>query len=173
MTSTSDDLVDIQAIESLKARYCRLLDTKDWSGFRALFADDFESDTTGSGGVLIQGGDHFVGFVRKVLGERASVHQVQQPEITLTSPTTASGVWAMRDVIRFAPGLTMCGFGHYHETYVKTGDQWLIASLTLTRLREEIQTPLFSVVMSDRLRRGVARLSKRWGSGTGKLDQGS
>ncbi len=28
---------DIEAIKQLKARYCRLLDTKDWDGFRRAY----------------------------------------------------------------------------------------------------------------------------------------
>jgi hypothetical protein len=32
-------LREIEAIKQLKARYCRLLDTKDWQGWRSLFAD--------------------------------------------------------------------------------------------------------------------------------------
>ena len=30
---------DIEAIKQLKARYFRLMDTKDWAGFRAVFTD--------------------------------------------------------------------------------------------------------------------------------------
>ena len=32
---------ETKAIETLKAKYFRLLDTKDWDGWRALFTDDF------------------------------------------------------------------------------------------------------------------------------------
>jgi hypothetical protein len=160
--SVSDPaMVEVAAIEALKARYCRLLDTKDWAGFRDVFTDDFVSDTSESGGMRIVGADAFVAFVSKTLSKAVTVHQVQQPEIEVTSESTAQGVWAMQDIVRFMPWLTLAGFGHYHETYVLTDGRWRIASSRLTRLREEIQTPLFSVFVSERLRRTFARAASR------------
>jgi hypothetical protein len=152
---------ELRALEQLKASYCRTLDTKDWAAFRGLLTTDFVSDTSVAGGVVIDGADAFVGYVRAALAKAVTVHQVQQPEIELTSPSTATGIWAMQDVVRFGPGITMHGFGHYHETYAKLGDSWLIASSRLTRLREEIRTPLFTVFVSDRLRRRLQRLAER------------
>ena len=156
----TDQRADVEEIERLKAHYCRYLDTKDWAAFRSLFSDDFVSDTSESGGLHIVGGDAFVEFVSKTLAKAVTVHQVQQPEITVDSPT-ASGVWAMQDVVRFVPGLTMHGFGHYHETYEKVDGRWLITSSRLTRLREEIRTPLLSIFVSDRMRRLMAGAAAR------------
>ena len=156
-----DGCADYRALEQLKARYCRALDLKDWESFRAVFTDDFVSDTSLSGGTLIEGADEFVAFVRKALAKAVTVHQVQQPEIELTSPTSASGVWAMLDVVRFKPGLTMHGFGHYLETYEKFDGQWRIKTSKLTRLREEIRTPIFTLFVSERLRRSTHRAAAR------------
>ena len=133
-------LLEIEAIKQLKARYCRLLDTKDWQGWRGVFADDFHSDTSPSGGKVIDGADEFVAFVRKTLEKQPTVHQVHAPEIELTSATTARGVWALNDVVRLAPGLNLDGYGHYHETYEKGPDGWRIKSLLLTRLRVDIES---------------------------------
>ena len=155
---TDDSCADYRALEQLKARYCRTLDLKDWESFRAVFTDDFVSDTSSSGGRLIEGADEFVAFVRHALGTAVTVHQVQQPEIVLTSSTSATGVWAMLDVIRFKPGLTMHGFGHYYETYEKLDGTWRITTSKLTRLREEIRTPIFTLFVSDRLRRSMQRV---------------
>ena len=146
----------------MKARYCRLLDAKDWEAWRAIFADDLLSDTSAAGGRVIHGADEFVAFTRKSLHKRSQVtaHQVHAPEIELTSETTARGVWALEDVVRLAPGVNLRGYGHYHETYEKVDGQWRITSSTLTRLREDIFNALFSVYLSDRLRRlagGAAR----------------
>lgn len=151
----------IRAIEELKAAYCRMLDTKQWDAFRELFTDDFVSDTSESGGAVIEGADAFVGFVRRTLGKAVTVHQVQQPEIAMVSETAASGVWAMQDVVRFVPGVTLHGFGHYHETYVELEGQWRIASSKLTRLREEIRTPIVTLFISDRMRRVLQRATRR------------
>ena len=155
------DADDLRSIEQLKAAYCRTLDTKDWDAFRELLTTDFVGDTSESGGAVIEGADAFVTFVRRALGKAVTVHQVQQPEIRLSSPTTADGVWAMQDVVRFVPGITLHGFGHYHETYVRLDDQWRINSSKLTRLREEIRTPIFTIFVSERLRRLLQRATRR------------
>lgn len=152
---------DVRALERLKAEYCRLLDTKDWEGFRGLFAADFVSDTSESGGLVIEGADAFLDFIRRTLAKAVTVHQVQQPEIELTSPTSATGVWAMEDVVRFMPCVTLHGFGHYHETYEKADGRWVIKTSKLTRLREEIRTPVFTLFVSDRLRRRLQKVAVR------------
>jgi hypothetical protein len=154
-------LRELRALEALKARYCRTLDTKDWAGFRAVFAAGFVGDTSGSGGPVIRGADEFVAFVRRALDRCVTVHHVQQPELELDSPASAHGVWAMQDVVRLVPGLTMQGFGHYTETYEKVDGQWRIASSTLTRLREDVRTPFATVFVSDRVRRGLQRAARR------------
>ncbi len=156
-------LLAIESIKQLKARYCRYLDTKDWAAWRTIFADDFVSDTAEAGGKLIIGADDFVAFTRKGIGRpsQATAHQVHAPEIELTSATTARGVWALQDVVRFGPGVSLVGYGHYHETYETVAGQWLIKSSKLTRLREDIVTPVFSLYISDRIRRAAATLASR------------
>jgi hypothetical protein len=156
-------LLAIEAIKQLKARYCRHLDAKEWAAWRALFTDDFVSDTSQAGGKLIVGADEFVAFTRKGIGRhtQATAHQVHAPEIELTSATTARGVWALQDVVRFGPGVTLVGFGHYHETYENIDGSWLIKSSKLTRLREDIVTPLFSFYISERIRRVATKLAGR------------
>ena len=152
---------DYRAIERLKAEYCRTLDLKEWAAFRALFTDDFISDTASSGGSVIEGADAFVAFVRKTLARAVTVHQVQQPEIDLVTPTDATAIWAMLDVVRFVPGITLHGFGHYIETYEKLDGHWRIKTSKLTRLREEIRTPVFTLFVSERLRRLLRRAAGR------------
>ena len=132
-------MLEIEAIKQLKARYCRYLDTKDWQAWRSLFSDDFLSDTSPAGGKVIKGADEFVAFTRKSLRSQATVHQVHAPEIELTSPTTAHGVWALEDVVRFGPGVNLRGYGHYTETYEKVDGQWLIAHTGYRRVFEEIE----------------------------------
>lgn len=152
---------DIEAIQKLKSRYCRLLDTKQWSMWRELFTDDFISDTSEVGGKLIEDADTFVHFVQKMLNTRTTVHQVHAPEITMTSTTTAQGIWALEDFIRFFPGLNMHGYGHYHETYQKIGNAWLFKTSKLTRLREDIVTPVFSLYVPSWLREKIVEFNRR------------
>ena len=157
-------LIDIEAIKALKARYCRLLDTKDWQAWRELFADDFRGDTASAGGRVVEGADDFVAFTRRALRKRSqvTVHQVHAPEIELTSDTTARGIWALEDVVRLLPGLNLRGYGHYHETYVKLDGEWKFQSTKLTRLREDVFNGLVSVYVSDRIRRTSGAVARRF-----------
>lgn len=154
-------LLEIEAIKQLKARYCRFLDTKDWEAWRGIFSDDFLSDTSPAGGKVIRGADDFVAFTHKSLGDRATAHQVCNPEIELTSATTATGIWALEDVVRLAPGVNLRGYGHYRETYEKVDGRWFITSSTLTRLREDIFNVFVSVYISDTVRNAVGRVARR------------
>jgi uncharacterized protein (TIGR02246 family) len=127
---------DIEAIKQLKARYFRTLDTKDWDAMRRVFADDVVVDTTPSGGEVHVGADVFIAYIREHLAGIVTVHHGHMPEITLTSDSAASGIWAMEDRVRF-PGRDLNGFGHYVETYEKAGGEWRIKTMTLTRLRTD------------------------------------
>ena len=133
---------DLEAIKQLKARYFRLMDTKDWDGFRELFTSDVVIDVSGDGGGVFNGVDAFLAMLVPTLADVETVHHGHMPEIELTSATAASGIWAMEDRLRFpdsAPISSVHGFGHYHDTYVKSDDgRWRIASSRLTRLRIEV-----------------------------------
>ena len=162
----ADPVQDLEAIKVLKARYCRYLDAKDWTAWRELFTDDFVSDLADIGGTTIVGADEFVVYTRRTLGRpsQTTVHHVHAPEIALTTPTTGRGVWALNDVVRLAPAVTLYGYGHYHETYEKLGEQWRIKSSKLTRLREDIVTPVTRLLpqpLATRLRVSVAKIRRR------------
>lgn len=135
-----DAFREVESIKQLKARYCRYLDAKDWESWRGLFADDFVSDLGEAGGGVIVGADQFVTYTRRTIGKptQSTVHQVHAPEIELTSTTTAQGVWALHDVVRLHPALTLHGYGHYYENYAKIDGHWRITSSKLTRLREDL-----------------------------------
>ena len=111
------------------------MDTKDWSGLRRVFADDVVMDTTASGGGVITGAERFLVFLREAIGDVVTVHHGHTPEIELTSPTTATGIWAMEDMLRWPDGSQMHGYGHYHEEYRRVDGAWRIHRLVLTRLR--------------------------------------
>jgi hypothetical protein len=108
---------------------------------RDVFTDDVTMDTVESGGGVMTGGDDFLEFLRSAIGDVVTVHQCHTPEITLDSPTSATGIWAMEDMLRFADGTELHGYGHYYETYRKHGGEWRIAASKLTRLRMDITPP--------------------------------
>jgi hypothetical protein len=75
-------------------------------------------------------------------------------------------------VVRLLPALTLNAYGHYHETYEKSGDQWKIKTSKLTRLREDVVTPIFSLRVSDRMRNAGAKLARRSADQTILQEQG-
>jgi hypothetical protein len=125
-------LLDRTAIEELKARYFRCVDTKQWDELALCFTEDAELS---AGGNDARGRAGIIALVRRFLDDARSVHQGHMPEITFDSDDTATGVWAMFDLVERPGELLRAGFGHYHDTYVRDGDQWRIATLRLERLR--------------------------------------
>jgi hypothetical protein len=150
----------IEEIKRLKARYFRCMDTKDWGGYLAVFAPDADIDSSQaytprdfSGAAIMMDGvapptpnaawhftnaKAFVDDLSRTLEGVSTVHHGHMPEIELTSPTTAKGIWAMEDMLRWPRGSAireMHGYGHYVETYVRLAEGWRIKTLKLTRVR--------------------------------------
>ena len=142
-------LETIEQIKALKARYFRCMDTKDWDGFAAVFTPDAVMDTSGElppsddpEAGITRGNVAIADFVRSAVGDVVTVHHGHMPEIEVTSATRATAVWAMEDVLRWpddAPIASLHGYGHYHETYERSDRGWRIATLTLTRLRVDLE----------------------------------
>jgi ketosteroid isomerase-like protein len=127
---------DVEEIKKLKARYFRALDSKDWDLYGSVFADDVVVDLRNAGGGLYQGRDEFLAYAR-ALTIVQSVHQGHMPEIELTGPNSASGVWALEDYNIWEDGSQNHGWGHYLETYEKSGERWHIKTMRLSYLRVE------------------------------------
>jgi uncharacterized protein (TIGR02246 family) len=134
MSDPLQELLDIEAIKQLKARYFRCMDTKDWDGFRNVFTADAVLEAEGR---HREGGDNIAAFISKLLADVATVHHGHMPEITITGPDTATGIWAMFDYVEFPkhPEASFRGYGHYIEEYVREDGDWRIRRLILTRLR--------------------------------------
>ena len=147
----AERLAAIEEIKVLMARRIRSMDTKDWPLYDTCHAPDATLDSFGTlpdrhkpAGSIARGKQEILEMIRKVVdGEvkLTTVHHAHTPEIEITDPMTAKGVWAMEDVLRWPAGAavnTLQGYGHYHETYRKTEDGWRIQSSKLTRLRVDI-----------------------------------
>ena len=136
------DLQEIEAIKRLKYRYCRCLDEKRWEELEQCLAEDATS-AYGDGAYSFVGRAAIMKFLRESLGphSRISAHRVQHPEIELTSPTTATGVWALDDVvIETSANITIRGAAFYRDEYVKLGAEWKIKHTGYNRLYEEMQS---------------------------------
>lgn len=136
-------LLALEEIRALKARYCRYIDTKQWSALRGLFSDGARFEGFGSAPDGCDA-DSFVRGVSARLREAVSVHHCHMPEIAFLDRDTARGVWAMADHLEWREPIGLreapqaCGFsgyGHYEEEYRRIEDRWLMHFLRLTRLR--------------------------------------
>ena len=134
-----EQLVDIEAIEQLKARYFRYIDTKDWAGFRELFTDDCRHFLPEESTIPFMTNDEYLPMMAATLSNGVTTHHGHTPEITFASATEARGIWAMHDYVQVdGPDgrVSIKGWGHYHETYRKGDDgRWRISSKRNTRLR--------------------------------------
>lgn len=135
---------DLEAIRQLKARYFRLMDTRQWERWGECFTSDVSALYEGAPrarddlpvDVGIEGRDALVDGVRNLMTGAISVHQGYMLEIELTSATTAHVVLAMFDDVRL-PTCNFKGWGHYHDDFVKEDGRWKIKKIHLTRLRTE------------------------------------
>jgi 3-phenylpropionate/cinnamic acid dioxygenase small subunit len=148
-----DELIAREAIKEAKARYCRLLDTKQWEAWGECFTEDVVMDVTDDVGDIadaqniIKGRQAVVEQVSKLIHPSLSTHQVHSCEITFISASQATVIWAMEDWVTFPDGHGMPfksvnGRGYYHETYRQDSGSWRIAKLRLERLQREFTQEL-------------------------------
>lgn len=141
----------IEHIRNLKARYLRLIDTKDWQALPDLFTHDHKV-LTPDGRIWLCGGEAYASSLRDSLDRADSFHQGLTAEIEIAPDGTAHGIWAMQDRITWHDvhpregWKAISGRGHYHETYRHEPDRhetggWRIASLCLVRTALDIEWP--------------------------------
>ncbi|MEV5834520.1 nuclear transport factor 2 family protein [Nocardia sp. NPDC052112] len=132
-----DTLQAINAIESLKARYFRNLDTKDWSAFGSVLADDIDVDTTAVGGERVTGAADYVAALQRDYGNTVTVHHGHMPEIAITGMGAATGTWAVQVLLVRADGGRLLSFGHDRDTYGIRDGRWVITAMKSTRLQSD------------------------------------
>lgn len=141
------ELLVREAIKETKARYCRLLDTKQWQAWADVFTEDLTMDVTDDvkdvpgASTITSGRDTIIAQVSKLVGPARTIHQVHSCEIEFKSPTEAKVIWAMEDWTTFPDGIdapfkSVNGLGYYHETYRFEEGRWRIAYLRLQRIQQ-------------------------------------
>ena len=125
-----EDLLEIEAIRCLKARYCLGVDSKDWPLFRSCFAEDAQLGgglpVAGGGEPRFVGPDEWVAGVAATVGTVKTLHTVNAAIIEITGPSSARGLWQYTQ-----RGWGRTG-GYYSETYTKSDGSWRIASMRIT-----------------------------------------
>ena len=142
---SKQDIIETVALR--KARYCRYLDTKRWDDFAALFSEHPELTFYSPDGDIMAAftsASDFVALTRDFLAGAQSIHQIYNAEIDVLSDGRASAIWSMEDYILFPAGdakrpRSMHGYGHYHEIWTRSGNDWVIACMDLRRTILEFQ----------------------------------
>lgn len=128
------ELVELERIKRLKARYFRAVDLKDWPLMVSLFTEDFTSVVAG----VERNADELVESARAWIGQARSVHTGHMPDIEFDGPDCARGTWAMDDYVVWpdtGDGVKAHhGYGYYLEKYQLVEGAWLISSLVIDRL---------------------------------------
>ena len=143
MTET-ERLAAIEAIKQAKAWYFYGLDHRDWAIWRdKVWCADGRLEVP-EVDMVVEPLETVIEWVAQQTGDQVSVHHGHMPIIDFVSDDEAKVIWAMEDRLYRKPdeplhdGSTyLHGFGHYHETYVRTPAGWRIRSSRLTRLRVE------------------------------------
>lgn len=139
----------ITEIGRLKARYFRHVDLKEWEDLAEIFAEDVAFDRSTAHPVMnrltvapvlpdrpvVRGRGEVVAMIRRAVENIHTVHHGFMPEIEILNDTTATGIWAMQDVLRDLDGeLILEGSGHDHERYRRIDGRWLISHIHLSRI---------------------------------------
>ena len=135
-----EDLLAIHDIQRLKHRYLRCLDEKGWDEIATCFTDDATA-SYGGGAVELAGKEAILGFLTESMGSTGMLtsHRCTQPEIDLTGPDSATGTWALEDVVIHQDfGLTIHGASFYRDRYVRIDGTWYIEHTGYKRTYEEM-----------------------------------
>lgn len=138
---TVDDLLELEAIKRVKYKYLRCLDQKLWDDMADVFTEDAVAAYSG-GRYTYEGREAILEFLVQNMGAETmhSSHRCHHPEIDLTGPDTAIGVWALEDVVVMTDwDLTVRGAAFYTDEYRKVDGDWKISRTGYKRTYEEIQ----------------------------------
>jgi hypothetical protein len=158
-TYTLDQLCDLEEIRRLKYRYLRALDQKLWDLLADCLTEDAVAEYS-AGKYRKKGRSAIVDWISNAMGSEQflSSHRCHHPEIELTGPDTATGVWALEDVVIIEDmGLTIQGAAFYTDEYRRVDGEWKIAATAYKRTYEEI-FPRASIA-------GLELTASWWGTG--------
>ena len=125
-------------LQELKARYSRLLDTKQWEDWREIFAKDAKLPTAHD---MVADRESFVQGVIGMVGSLKTLHHFYMPELELVGPGQARGVWAYRYELIWGGSAAPSGLsrvsdqygfassGYYEEDYRRQEGRWRVYAL--------------------------------------------
>ena len=155
-------LRDVQAIEELKSKYLRALDTKRWDELETTMSPDVTAAFS-DGKHIFHGPKEITGYFKASMPDTGlALHQGHNPVIWFESDTAACGKWYLQVSMIFTAGNPYCGTqiqgsSIYTDKYVKIDGQWLIADTRCLCVYEES----FRRGSTHRIRSNMFRAKKK------------
>ena len=134
------DQLEIEDIKTLKYRYMRFMMLGEIDAMRDLLTPDVKAEYS-DGKYSYDGADAVLAFLHSTHGPETglcSLWQLGHPEIELTGPDSATGIWFFTHKTIHKPSGTnieMASF--YRDEYVKRDGAWRIAYTGYQRLLEQ------------------------------------
>jgi hypothetical protein len=124
----AEELSEVEAIKQLKYKYMRCVDMKLWDEMETTFIPE-ATCAYSAGRYSYEGRDEIIAWLRKGMDRDGfhSSHSVHHPEISLTGPTSATGIWALEDVVIDTDhDIQISGAACYQARYQNRDGIWLI-----------------------------------------------
>jgi hypothetical protein len=125
-------LEDVEAVKRCMYRYWRCLDHKLFDELPDVFAEDVRADY-GMPGWGAEGRDQLVEFLHanESRDDYKVSHAGHNPEVDLTGPATAHGLFKLHDWVVLGGQTLMRGYGQYDVQFSKADGRWRIQTLLL------------------------------------------
>lgn len=135
------ELIAIEAIKRLQSNYYYSVDHQDFEAWGNCFAEDAVMEVPASG-MVVNGRENIVASVSQAYVGAWAFHLAGLPHIEMTSPTTATGRWALFDYFEWSPKEdgSPNGFKGYAWVTVKYAEidgAWQIVWQSLDRTRTD------------------------------------
>lgn len=139
---TPDDLVEMERIKRVKYRYLRAMDTGDFALLGTLFTEDVTARFVGgSYDVTVEGRSKLLEYL--AVSANADVvinHNCHHPEIDLTGPGRAEGLWYLQDwYYNRVQKRTVRGAAFYRDRYTRQAGDWKISHTGYERVWEVVE----------------------------------
>jgi hypothetical protein len=130
LKATLDELRDIEALKTLKARYCHLVDARRWEELSELWTEDATCDYGFFG--CYNGRDEIVNrFFREMVDSVSSfmVHMVHNPLIQIQGDSASASWYLTAQTTYKRTNQAIWVMGIYRDRFERVDGGWKIASL--------------------------------------------
>ncbi|MCF6390307.1 nuclear transport factor 2 family protein [Mycobacterium sp. MBM] len=90
-------------------------------------------DASNPASVPIVGRETVLAALKSAVEGARTVHQVHLPEISIDGEV-AEIIWPVQERVIWSNGTSLTAFGHYHDTWRRERNQWLLAAMRLSHL---------------------------------------